>query len=93
MYIVASQRNGTIYIGVTTDLAQRIFQHREGKVAGFTRTYGCKRLVWFQGFETIRDARAFEHRMKNWNRAWKIKRIEEVNPEWRDLYPELARHI
>ncbi len=90
---MASRRNGTIYIGVTTDLPQRAFQHRAGQAAGFTRQYGCKLLVWFEQFENLIDARTFEHRMKNWNRAWKLKRIEERNPEWRDLYPELASHV
>ncbi|MFA9200692.1 MAG: GIY-YIG nuclease family protein [Cypionkella sp.] len=93
MYIMASQRNGTIYIGVTTDLPQRAFQHRAGQIAGFTQRYGCKLLVWFERFENLVDARTFEHRMKNWNRAWKVKRIEERNPQWRDLYPELASHV
>ncbi|MEO6386737.1 MAG: GIY-YIG nuclease family protein [Croceibacterium sp.] len=90
VYIVANRRNGAIYIGMTTDLPQRIFQHRAGRIAGFTQKYGCKILVWFQGFETIIDARAFEHRMKKWNRAWKLARIEALNPQWRDLYSELA---
>lgn len=77
---MASQRNGTIYIGMTTDLPQRAYQHKSRMVTGFTREYGCTKLVWFQGFETIIDARAFERRMKKWNRDWKVKRIEEGNP-------------
>ena len=93
VYIMASQRNGTIYIGITTDLPQRVFEHRSGMVPGFTLEHGSKTLVWFQGFETIIDARTFEKRMKKWNRAWKLKRIEELNPQWRDLYPELASHV
>lgn len=93
VYIVASQRNGTIYIGHTVDLPRRIYQHREGKMSGFAQKYGCKILVWFERFNTIRDARSFEQRMKKWNRAWKLKRIEERNPHWRDLYDELAAHV
>ncbi|MEO0643721.1 MAG: GIY-YIG nuclease family protein [Pseudomonadota bacterium] len=93
VYIVASQRNGTIYIGHTTDLAQRIFQHRSSKVPGFTQAYGCKMLFWFERFETVVEARTFEQRMKRWNRAWKLKRIEERNPQWRELYDELASHV
>jgi putative endonuclease len=90
---MANRRNGAIYIGMTTDLPLRVMQHKSGAVAGFTKEYGCKMLVWFQGFETIIDARTFERRMKKWNRAWKLKRIEELNPQWRDLYPELASHV
>lgn len=86
VYIMASQRNGTLYIGVTSKLAERIRNHREGLVDGFTKTYRCKRLVWFQPFDDIEDARQCELRMKKWNRAWKIRRIEETNPQWRDLY-------
>jgi len=93
VYIVASQRNGTIYIGHTTDLAQRIFQHRAGEVPGFTQKYDCKRLVWFEQFDNVKEAREFEQRMKKWNRAWKLKRIEERNPQWRDLYDELTTHV
>ena len=93
VYIVASQRNGTIYIGHTTDLAQRIYQHRAGTADSFTKKYDCKLLVWFEQFDSIVDARAFEQRMKKWNRAWKLKRIEEMNPQWHDLYDELASHV
>ena len=93
VYIVASQRNGTIYIGHTTDLPQRIFQHRSGEVPGFTLTYGCKLPVWFERFERLVEARTFEQRMKKWNRAWKLKQIEERNPQWRDLYDELTSHV
>ncbi|UAB77445.1 GIY-YIG nuclease family protein [Erythrobacter sp. SCSIO 43205] len=92
VYIVASQRNGTIYIGHSTDLAQRIHQHREGQVPGFTRKYECKQLVWFERFSNVIEAREFEQRMKKWNRAWKLKRIEERNPQWLDLYEGLASH-
>jgi len=90
VYIMASGRNGTIYIGVTSDLAQRAWQHREGLIAGFTKDYHCKLLVWYLAFEDIQDARAHELRMKKWNRAWKLREIEEMNPLWHDLYPTLA---
>lgn len=90
VYIMASGRNGTIYIGVTSDLAQRAWQHREGVIAGFTKHYDCKLLVWYLAFEDIQDARAQELRMKKWNRAWKLRAIEEMNPLWHDLYPTLA---
>jgi len=90
VYIMASRKNGTIYIGVTSDLPQRVWQHREGVIDGFTKEYGCKLLIWFEAFESIHDARQFEARMKKWNRAWKIARIEERNPEWADLFETLV---
>jgi putative endonuclease len=90
VYIMASRPNGTIYIGVTSDLVQRVWQHRESLISGFTKRYGCKTLVWFEAFASIDDARAFERQMKKWNRAWKIARIAGCNPRWVDLYPELA---
>jgi putative endonuclease len=89
VYIMASGKNGTIYIGVTSDLPQRIWQHRNGLVEGFTKRYGCRFLVWVEHFENIHDARQAEARMKKWNRAWKIRRIEERNPEWNDLFDTL----
>ena len=89
VYIMANRRNGTIYIGVTSDLAKRTYEHREGLVAGFTKKYGCKRLVWFEAFDDIQQARHRELQMKEWNRAWKVKRIEETNLDWIDLYPSL----
>jgi len=90
VYIMASGRNGTIYIGVTSNLVQRVWQHREGVIEGFTKDYDCKLLVWYLAFEDIQDARAHELRMKKWNRAWKLREIEEMNPLWHDLYPTLA---
>ncbi|MES2136726.1 MAG: GIY-YIG nuclease family protein [Pseudomonadota bacterium] len=89
VYIMANRKNGTIYIGVTSDLAKRVYEHREGLVAGFTRRYGCKRLVWFETFDDIQQARQRELQMKEWNRAWKVKRIEERNFDWDDLYATL----
>ena len=89
VYIMASQRNGTLYIGVTSDLVQRVHQHRNGLIDGFTKKYGCKFLVWFQAFDDLEEARRRELQMKEWRRAWKLREIEAVNPEWSDLYPSL----
>ena len=90
VYMMASRKNGTIYIGCTSNLIQRVYQHREGMVAGFTKTHGCKLLVWFECFDDLQQARQRELQMKEWKRAWKIRRIEEKNLEWHDLYPTLA---
>jgi putative endonuclease len=89
VYIMASKRNGTIYIGVTSDLPQRATQHREGLIEGFTKEYGCKMLVWFEHHDDLQDARARELQMKKWKRLWKLRVIEEMNPEWDDLYESL----
>ncbi|WP_296716034.1 GIY-YIG nuclease family protein [Erythrobacter sp.] len=86
VYIMASRRNGTIYIGVTTDLAKRVWEHREGLIEGFTKKYGCKTLVWFERHDTIEAAITREKQMKEWQRAWKLRRIEEMNPDWNDLF-------
>ena len=91
LYIVANIRNGTIYLGVTSDLPQRIWQHREGLIDGFSRKYGCKRLVWFEHYPNLHDARAREAQMKKWKRAWKLELIEKDNPDWRDLWFDLNR--
>jgi putative endonuclease len=85
VYIVASKRNGTLYIGMTDDLPKRAWQHRHGIVAGFTRDHGAKHLVWYEVHETRESALLRERRMKKWNRAWKIELIERDNPDWRDL--------
>lgn len=90
VYIMASRRNGTIYIGVTSDLAKRVFEHRTGSVAGFTRDYGCKMLVWFEAHDDIQQARLRELQMKKWKRQWKLSTIEIMNPEWDDLYETLG---
>jgi putative endonuclease len=89
VYILASRRNGTLYIGVTSDLPKRVFEHRTGAVPGFTRQYGCKILVWYQPFEDLDAARHRELQMKEWRRAWKLRIIEEMNPDWADLYESL----
>ena len=89
VYIMASQRNGTLYIGVTADLLRRIWQHREGVLEGFTRRYGVKLLVWYEQHGSMSDAIAREKAIKKWNRAWKLRLIEERNPQWRDLWSEI----
>ena len=89
VYIMANRRNGTIYIGVTSDLIGRVYQHREGLVPGFTKRYGCKLLVWFEAHDDLHDARLHELQMKEWKRSWKFRLIEESNLEWDDLYPTL----
>jgi putative endonuclease len=85
VYILASWRNGTLYIGVTSNLMARIVQHRAGSFGGFTRIYGVKRLVWFEMADTMEGVIAREKQLKNWHRAWKIELIEADNPTWRDL--------
>ncbi|SDW07851.1 putative endonuclease [Nitrosomonas oligotropha] len=89
VYLLASQRNGTLYIGVTSNLIQRIWQHREGLAEGFTKKYRVKTLVWYEQHATMESAIAREKALKKWNRAWKLKLIEETNPQWRDLWPEI----
>ena len=89
VYIMANRKNGTIYIGVTGDLIQRVYQHREGLVAGFTKRYGCKLLVWFEAFGDLQQARQRELQMKEWKRGWKLRLIDANNLDWADLYPTL----
>jgi putative endonuclease len=86
VYILASQRNGTRYIGVTNDLTHRIWEHREGMVEGFTKDYGVKRLLHFEVFDNIHDAIHREKRLKKWKRQWKIDLIQSRNLLWDDLY-------
>jgi putative endonuclease len=85
VYILASRRNGTLYIGVTSDLARRIEQHKSDTVRGFTQRYGVHRLVYYEEHDKIGDAIEREKQLKFWKRAWKLKLIEEVNPGWEDL--------
>lgn len=85
VYILASGRAGTLYIGVTNDLERRMHEHRNGLVPGFAKRYGVDRLVWFEGFDRIEDAIAREKRLKNWNRDWKLNLIESANSHWSDL--------
>jgi putative endonuclease len=89
VYILASKRNGTLYVGVTSDLVQRIWQHRNDLVDGFTKRYGVHRLVWYEACGDMAVAIAREKAIKEWKRTWKIGLIENANPEWRDLYAEL----
>ena len=90
VYILASQRNGTLYIGVTSNLSARIWQHRNGQVSGFTFRYGVHTLVWYEAHETMESAIAREKALKQWKRSWKIELIEDTNPYWHDLYGEIA---
>ena len=91
VYIVASGRNGTLYTGVTSNLPQRVWQHREGLADGFTRRYNCKVLVWFEQAETMEAAIAREKQIKGGSRASKLALIERLNPGWRDLFDDIAR--
>jgi len=90
VYIMASQRNGTLYTGVTSNLVQRVYQHKEGQVEGFTSKYGCKMLVWYEPHETMESAIQREKQIKAGSRAKKLARIEAANPAWRDLYNEIV---
>jgi putative endonuclease len=90
VYIMANKRNGTLYTGVTSNLAQRAYQHREGLTPGFTSRYGCKLLVWYENYERMDDAIGREKQIKGGSRARKIALIQSMNPEWRDLYETLA---
>ncbi|HTU11193.1 MAG TPA: GIY-YIG nuclease family protein [Allosphingosinicella sp.] len=85
VYILASKRNGTLYVGCTTDLPKRIFEHRNGLIPGFTKRYGVKRLVHVETYHDVSDAIVRERRLKDWHRAWKIRLIERDNPCWDDL--------
>ena len=89
VYILASGPKGTVYVGVTSDLVKRIWQHREGVVKGFSHRYGVHRLVWYEQHATMLSAIAREKAIKKWRRAWKIQLIEAANPDWDDLYPSL----
>jgi len=89
VYILASKRNGTLYIGVTSDLVKRVWEHKNHLVEGFTKKYGVDKLVYHETHETAESAIAREKKMKKWNRAWKIRLIEKDNPDWHDLYEEL----
>ena len=90
VYIMTSRRDGPLYVGVTSNLPGRVWQHRNGTFPGFTKRYGLTRLVHFESFEDIEAAIAFEKRLKRWRRDWKIALIERDNPDWCDLWPDIS---
>lgn len=90
VYIMASRRNGTLYTGVTSDLARRVYEHRVGLISGFTATYDCRMLVWYEGYETMPYAIFREKQIKGGSRRSKIGLIEALNPQWHDLYETLG---
>ena len=89
VYILYSKRNGTLYIGVTSDLVKRIYEHKNDLVDGFTKKYGIHRLVWYETHDSAESAITREKQMKKWERAWKLKLIEQNNPKWNDLYENI----
>ncbi len=90
VYILSSKRNGTLYIGVTSDLVKRTWEHKQGMVEGFTHKYGVKTLVYYEVHESPEAAITRENQMKKWDRAWKIRIIEKSNPQWDDLYEQIV---
>ncbi|WP_353204675.1 GIY-YIG nuclease family protein [Sphingomonas sp.] len=91
VYIMASARNGTLYLGSAVNLPKRVWEHRNGVVEGFTKKYGCKLLVWYELVGSWEAARQRELQMKGWKRAWKLREIEGLNPDWDDLYDRIAQ--
>ena len=89
VYLLASQRNGTVYIGVTSDIVGRVWEHKHKIHEGFSKKYNVIKLVWYKEFDDITDAIYQEKQMKKWKRAWKIELIEKINPLWKDLYNDL----
>ena len=89
VYVLASKRNGTLYIGVTNDLIKRVAQHKNSEIEGFSKRYKVQQLVYFEDTSDINAALTREKQLKKWKRAWKLRLIEESNPEWRDLYPDI----
>jgi putative endonuclease len=89
VYILASKRNGTLYVGVTNNLVRRLSEHKAKLVPGFTQKYAVDQLVYFESFDSVLEARVREHSLKSWRRAWKIALIEKLNPDWRDLTDQL----
>jgi putative endonuclease len=90
VYILASRKNGTLYTGVTSNLVQRVWQHKNDAAEGFTKKYGVHLLVWFESHATMDSAIDREKAIKEWKRQWKLELIESANPQWRDLYPEIV---
>ena len=89
VYLLANRRNGTLYVGMTDDLAKRVWMHRVGALPGFTKQHGIKTLVWYEQHETRESAFVRERQIKKWNRAWKLRLIVQMNPLWRDLYEDI----
>lgn len=89
-YILASKKHGTLYVGVTSDLVKRVWEHKEDQADGFTKKYAVHTLVHFEAFDDIKSAIEREKQLKRWHRQWKINLIEEHNPDWKDLYPSLT---
>jgi putative endonuclease len=89
VYILASDRNGTLYVGVTSDLIKRVWEHQHELVPGFTKRYSVHDLVWYELHDSMESAIAREKTIKEWKRRWKLELIERENPEWKDLYPGL----
>jgi putative endonuclease len=90
LYIMTNRPNGTLYIGVTSDISRRAYEHRQGRIDGFTKRYGLTRLIYFERYEDIRQAIQRESNMKHWPRTWKVRLILGANPDWRDLYEDLV---
>jgi putative endonuclease len=90
VYIVTNRRDGVLYIGVTSDIQRRAYEHRSGLIEGFSKRYGLKRLVWYETFDDIRTAMQQEKTMKHWPRAWKVRLVNTHNPDWTDLYDTLV---
>ncbi len=90
VYIMTSKRNGTLYTGVTSNLIQRVWRHKNNQIEGFTKRYVIHTLVWYEVHETMISAITREKEIKNWKRAWKLSLIEKTNPEWRDLYTAIT---
>ena len=88
VYVMASKRNGTLYLGVTSDLVKKVWQHKNGEVEGFTKKYGVKMLVYYEILENAESAIAREKQIKKWRRAWKLRLIKEKNSQWKDLYED-----
>ena len=89
VYILANKRNGTLYIGVSSNLKKRIYEHKNGIIEGFTKKYKIHLLVYYELFNNVNEAITREKQLKKWNRKWKMKLIEKVNPQWKDLYDDL----
>jgi len=90
VYLMASQKNGTLYVGVTSDLVRRVWEHKHDVVEGFTKKYQVHRLVWFEASTDVTAAIHREKQIKKWNRQWKVNLIEKENPEWADLYDQIV---